>query len=177
MAMAAGDDLVLAAPVSAPVSQGFGSRPAVYRRFGLAGHEGIDYACPVGTAVMAAAGGQVWRAGETLGPWGVRVIVRHGFGFTVYAHLSEARVTTGQLVTAGQVVGLSGATGNVTGPHLHFALARPAVRPGYACPAAMGAHWWHEPVAIDAGATRSVGIEARGMRCGVHGFGTGGDVW
>ena len=180
------DGLLLLAPVGgSPVAQFFGARPAVYRRFGLAGHEGIDYACAVGTPVMAAAGGAVWRAGDSAGPWGVRVIVRHEFGFTVYAHLSSVHVSPGQVVAAGQVLGLSGATGNVTGPHLHFALALPEARPGFACPAVMGAHWWHDPLlvgdavmAVRGGPlVRAVGDEARGMRCTAHGFQQGGDVW
>lgn len=187
------DGLLLLAPVSgAAVSQFFGARPAVYRRFGLAGHEGVDYACAVGTLVMAAAGGVVWRAGDSAGPWGTRVIVRHEFGYTVYAHLSSVQVAPGQAVAAGQVLGLSGATGNVTGPHLHFGLALPEARPGFACPAVMGATWWHDPLlvgdavmAVRGGAaiccanalTRAVGDDARGMRCTAHGFQQGGDVW
>lgn len=176
-------ELVLLAPVGgSPVTQFFGERPAAYRRFGLAGHEGIDYACAPGTPVVAAADGVVWRAGNSRGPWGVRVILRHRFGFTVYAHLRSVEITPGQMaVTAGQVIGLSGATGNTTGPHLHFALALPEENPGYACPAVMGASWWHDPLSVGDARMATRGgqslVRAVGStRCVSHGFG-GGDTW
>lgn len=179
------EDLVLLAPVGgSPVTQWFGERAAVYRRFGLAGHEGIDYACAVGTPVVAAAEGVVWRAGDSRGPWGARVILRHGFGYTVYAHLSEVHVAPGQAVVAGQGVGLSGATGNVTGPHLHLALALLEKNAGYACPAVMGAHWWHDPLLIGDAMTAGRGGQAGpfvravgGTHCVAHGFKWVGDVW
>lgn len=167
------------------VSQFFGSRPAAYKAYGLAGHEGIDYACAVGTTVVAAAEGVVWRAGDSHGPWGVRVILKHGFGFTVYAHLSSVEVAPSQGVAAGQVMGRSGKTGNVTGPHLHFALALPEEHAGYACPAVMGANWWHDPllagdalfVARGGALTRSVGGPLMHARCRVSRVKPEGDVW
>lgn len=153
--------LVLHLPVAGypRISQPFGSNSAIYKQFGLAGHEGIDFACPTGTAVMAASNGKVWRAGDSKGPWGTRVILQHSFGFTVYAHLSSVWIPPGRGVMTGQLLGYSGATGNVTGPHLHFCLALPQENPGYACPAVMGNFWWHDPLSVGDAlfSTRAVG--------------------
>jgi hypothetical protein len=101
------------------VTQRFGDNPADYAAFSLAGHEGVDLSCPVGTPVMAAHAGtvQILSAPETYGLylqlWGAGVM-------TLYAHLSEPRITQGQRVAAGESIGLSGNTGRSTGPHLHF---------------------------------------------------------
>lgn len=172
-------------PAGVVVSQFFGSRPAAYKAYGLAGHEGIDYACHVGSTVVATADGQVWRAGDSHGPWGVRVILKHEFGFTVYAHMTSVDVAPGQGIAAGQVLGKSGKTGNVTGPHLHFALALPEERVGYACPAVMGAHWWHDPLlagdalfVVRGGALLvAANDEQLNMRCRVSRTKPEGDVW
>ncbi|MFD7664050.1 peptidoglycan DD-metalloendopeptidase family protein [Streptomyces sp. NPDC059788] len=84
------------------------------------GHTGQDFAVPVGTAVRAARGGTVVKAGWG-GAFGYEVVVRHHSGsYTQYAHLSQIRVPVGATVGAGERIGRSGATGNVTGPHLHF---------------------------------------------------------
>ncbi|WP_242440768.1 LysM peptidoglycan-binding domain-containing M23 family metallopeptidase [Streptomyces sp. CB02923] len=84
------------------------------------GHTGQDFAVPVGTAVRAARGGTVVTAGWG-GAFGYEVVVRHHSGsYTQYAHLSQIRVPVGATVDAGERIGRSGATGNVTGPHLHF---------------------------------------------------------
>ncbi|WP_208870164.1 M23 family metallopeptidase [Streptomyces monomycini] len=84
------------------------------------GHTGQDFAVPVGTAVRAARGGTVVKAGWG-GAYGYEVVVRHHSGsYTQYAHLSQIRVPVGATVGAGERIGRSGATGNVTGPHLHF---------------------------------------------------------
>lgn len=82
-------------------------------------HPGIDIANDVGTPEVAADAGQVVFAGW--GSYGIYVEIDHGNGFhTIYAHMSAALVTTGQAVTQGQRIGLMGATGRATGPHLHF---------------------------------------------------------
>jgi len=87
-------------------------------------HLGLDVAVPVGTPVAAAASGTVSLAEPDLYFTGGTVIVDHGAGVqTLYAHLSEVRVHPGQRVSAGDVIALSGKTGRVTGPHLHFGLA------------------------------------------------------
>lgn len=131
----------------------------------MAGHEGLDFACPIGSVVVAAAAGQVWRTGDSKGPWGIRVILQHEFGFTVYAHLSNAIVAIGQQVEVEQVLGHSGDTGNVTGPHLHFSLALYQEQVGYACPAAMGATWWYDPMLVGDALLASRGVPTSGACC------------
>lgn len=109
-------------PVQAPVTSGFGFRflgtldPDV--------HRGVDLSVPTGTPVAAMAGGRVRFAGVMSG-FGNVVWLDHSSGFiTVYAHLSEISVSVGEPVTAGRLIGLSGASGNVTAPHLHFEVWR-----------------------------------------------------
>ncbi|WP_432133655.1 MULTISPECIES: M23 family metallopeptidase [unclassified Streptomyces] len=83
-------------------------------------HTGQDFAVNSGTPVHAVGPGTV-RAATCGDGFGNQVLVRHRDGyFTQYAHLSRIDVRVGRRVRAGQRLGLSGATGNVTGPHLHF---------------------------------------------------------
>ncbi|MGW3632734.1 M23 family metallopeptidase, partial [Streptomyces sp. NPDC005122] len=83
-------------------------------------HTGVDFVVPTGTTVRSVAAGTVVSAGWG-GAYGNQVVVQHADGrYSQYAHLSALSVSAGQTVTAGQRLGLSGATGNVTGPHLHF---------------------------------------------------------
>lgn len=83
-------------------------------------HLGVDYAAPTGTAVRSVGQGIVDVAG-TQGGFGNVVMVKHANGHTtVYAHLSRIHVKRGQSVMQGQTLGLVGATGWATGPHLHF---------------------------------------------------------
>lgn len=90
------------------------------------GHNGIDLKAPIGTPVMSAASGTVKGTGDTdsvcpgasYGKW---VMVEHTNGLsTLYAHLSVIKVSSGQQVNIGDVLGYSGITGYATGPHLHF---------------------------------------------------------
>ncbi len=90
------------------------------------GHNGIDLKASIGTPVYAALSGTVVDTGNTdtvcpgasYGKW---VFIKHNNGLsTVYAHLSLIKATAGQQVTTGDLIGYSGATGYVTGPHLHF---------------------------------------------------------
>ncbi|TDC34121.1 peptidoglycan DD-metalloendopeptidase family protein [Micromonospora sp. KC213] len=84
-------------------------------------HAGIDFAMPAGTPVRAAFGGTIEKAGDVGDGYGISVVVNHGNGYlTHYAHLSAAKVSVGDRVAAGQVIGLEGSTGDSTGPHLHF---------------------------------------------------------
>lgn len=104
-------------PAEGPMTSPFGVRwsgvlPAV--------HRGVDVAMPSGTPVRAMSRGRVRFAGEMRG-YGRVIWLEHRRGvLTVYAHLSELHVSTGDPVDQRQVVGASGATGQVTGPHLHF---------------------------------------------------------
>jgi murein DD-endopeptidase MepM/ murein hydrolase activator NlpD len=106
--------LRFARPLPGPIEDGFGPRGA---RF----HAGLDFPAPSGTAVAAAGFGRVAFAGPSGSGWGNLVVVRHRLGVrTRYAHLSRIDVRVGQRVRAGSTVGLVGASGEATGPHLHF---------------------------------------------------------
>ncbi|WNI20912.1 transglycosylase family protein [Streptomyces sp. ITFR-16] len=83
-------------------------------------HTGVDFPVPTGTSVKAMASGTVVSAGWA-GPYGYQIVIRHSDGkYSQYAHLSSLLVRGGQHVGGGQRIARSGATGNVTGPHLHF---------------------------------------------------------
>ncbi|MCX5401102.1 LysM peptidoglycan-binding domain-containing M23 family metallopeptidase [Streptomyces sp. NBC_00102] len=83
-------------------------------------HTGSDFSAATGTVVRAVGPGTVVSAGYD-GAYGNEVIIKHADGmYSQYAHQSQLMVSVGQTVTGGQQIGLSGATGNVTGPHLHF---------------------------------------------------------
>ncbi|MFA0842224.1 M23 family metallopeptidase [Streptomyces rochei] len=83
-------------------------------------HTGIDFHASTGTTVHAVGVGTVVEAGWG-GAYGNQVVIKmHDGTYTQYGHLSSIGVSVGQSVSAGQPIGLSGATGNVTGPHLHF---------------------------------------------------------
>jgi murein DD-endopeptidase MepM/ murein hydrolase activator NlpD len=107
--------LTLAWPLDIPFSDGFGPRG---NRF----HSGVDFPAPRGTPIVAAAPGRVTFAGWYRGGgYGYLVTVAHGHGVrTLYAHLSSVAVRVGQRVGAGAELGGVGATGDATGPHLHF---------------------------------------------------------
>ncbi len=88
-------------------------------------HEGIDIAAKTGTPVRAAESGRVIYSGSGLGAYGNVLILKHeGRYSTVYAHNRRNRVKKGDFVERGQVIALVGATGNATGPHLHFEVRR-----------------------------------------------------
>jgi peptidoglycan hydrolase-like protein with peptidoglycan-binding domain len=100
-------------PLSAPIGDRFGPRDS---RF----HAGIDVIADAGTPIGSAGPGRVVFTGYRDG-WGTVVVVDHGHGVrTRYAHLSRITVRVGASVAAGSRVGLVGATGEATGPHLHF---------------------------------------------------------
>lgn len=90
------------------------------RRWGRR-HHGVDLKARIGTPVLAALPGKAIYAGGEIRGYGRIVILKHARGLaTVYAHNSEFRVQAGQFVEQGQVIALSGASGRVSGPHLHF---------------------------------------------------------
>jgi len=106
--------IALRPPLGTPYTDTFGPRGA---RF----HTGIDYPAPRGTPVGAAATGRVSWAGNLGGGWGKVVTLQHPHGVaTMYAHLSRVLVSVGMHVTVGERIGLVGATGDATGPHVHF---------------------------------------------------------
>lgn len=83
-------------------------------------HRGLDVRCGCGTPVLAALSGRVARAGHSEVSGNVVRLEHAGNRMTRYAHLARLEVKEGDRVVAGQRIGLSGATGRVTGPHLHF---------------------------------------------------------
>ncbi|MBB1255856.1 M23 family metallopeptidase [Streptomyces sp. OF3] len=98
------------------LTAGFGSQGGRW----TSRHTGLDFAVPTGTPVRAVGPGVVARAGCG-DAYGVQVVLRHADGHhTQYAHLSLLQVVPGQRVEGGQQIGLSGTTGNSSGPHLHF---------------------------------------------------------
>ncbi len=114
-------------PVPGEATSGFGRRSVLNGEVRSI-HAGVDFRAAPGTPVKAPAPGRIALAGEHYFA-GRLVIIDHGLGlFTVLAHLSSLSVIEGQEVAQGQVVGLSGATGRVTGPHLHWSLRLPGGR-------------------------------------------------
>ena len=104
-----GDEML---PVNAPISSPFGKRSS-----GM--HLGTDFAVPIGTPVKAPQDGVVQKTGSD-NMNGTFVQIDSGGTIHSLLHLSQSKVTTGQQVKKGQVVGLSGNTGYSTGPHLHW---------------------------------------------------------
>jgi len=98
------------------LSARFGQRGGIWS---TGWHTGLDFVVPTGTAVRAAASGTIINAGWA-GAYGNRIEIDCGNGYIVtYNHLSRIEVSSGS-VKAGQKLARSGATGNITGPHLHF---------------------------------------------------------
>ncbi|WP_457622345.1 peptidoglycan DD-metalloendopeptidase family protein [Persephonella sp.] len=95
-----------------------------YRKHPVTGnkdfHPGVDLRAKIGTPVYATANGIVEYAGRK-GNYGKLIIIQHNYGFkTLYGHLSKIKVKTGQFVEKGQLIGYTGKTGFINGPHLHY---------------------------------------------------------
>jgi murein DD-endopeptidase MepM/ murein hydrolase activator NlpD len=106
-------------PLESGICSPFGNR-RVFNGELRSYHNGIDFRALQGTPAMAANSGTV-RLAKDLFYSGNAVIVDHGTGiFTIYAHLDRFNVATGQQISKGQVIGLTGDTGRVSGPHLHW---------------------------------------------------------
>lgn len=88
------------------------------------GHNGLDFGIPVGTPIESTMDGKVVHAGWNNQGYGNLVIVENGAYRTYYAHLSSIPVSVGDTVRAGTTIGLSGNTGNSTGPHLHYEIRK-----------------------------------------------------
>jgi murein DD-endopeptidase MepM/ murein hydrolase activator NlpD len=114
-------------PIPGGSGRNFGER-RVFNGQARAPHSGADLRAPTGTPVHATSRGRVVLA-KDLFFTGNTVIVDHGFGiYSLYAHLSRLNVELGAVVEGNQVVGLAGATGRVTGPHLHWAIRMQGAR-------------------------------------------------
>jgi murein DD-endopeptidase MepM/ murein hydrolase activator NlpD len=108
-------------PVDSQVTAIFGSA-RTYNGVKKSTHQGIDFRAAIGTTVRATNQGTVVLA-RGLYYEGNCVVIDHGQGLlTIYMHLSEVRVKEGQKVEGGEILGLSGNSGRVTAPHLHFAV-------------------------------------------------------
>ena len=103
-----------------PITQKYGEIvPGV--TYGGKPHTGIDYGCPISTQILASEDGTVGFAGWDSTGYGLCVIIQHtNDRSTLYAHLNRIFINTGDNVKQGQPIALSGASGNATGPHLHF---------------------------------------------------------
>lgn len=122
LALLAGGCSIPRWPVEGTISSPYGLRR--HGGFLPRMHHGVDIPLPVGTPVRAMAAGTVIFSG-TMSGYGTLVVIDHGSQIhTYYAHLSETRVERGQEVRGRQVIALSGRSGNVTGPHLHFEVRR-----------------------------------------------------
>jgi len=109
-------------PARARISGVYGSQ-RILNGEPRAPHLGLDIASPTGTPCTAMGGGRVALA-ENLYFTGNTIILQHGHGLTsLYAHLSEMDVAEGTMVRQGQRIGATGATGRVTGPHLHLGVS------------------------------------------------------
>lgn len=127
-------------PVQGRISGRFGNQ-RVYNGDPKAPHSGMDIAVPQGTPVRAPAAGIVTFAQPDLYLTGGTIVLDHGFGLSSnFLHLSKLEVAVGQRVSQGQVIALSGMTGRVTGPHLHWGFnwfgvrLDPLLLPGIATP-------------------------------------------
>lgn len=113
-------------PVDNEISSRFGNRRVFNGRL-KSYHNGLDFRSPKGTPVYASNSGVV-KLAKNLFYSGNAVIIDHGTGiFTIYAHLSQIKTAAGRRIEKGELLGLSGATGRVSGPHLHWGVKLNAV--------------------------------------------------
>jgi len=107
-----------------PITQVFGINPEDYIRFGLKGHNGIDYGLPAWTPVLAPYDGKILENAYDEGGYGNYIKIESDIEGSVLAHFAKSSVSVGQVIKEGEQVGFSGSTGNSTGPHLHWGYYR-----------------------------------------------------
>lgn len=115
--------LPLICPVSVTIRRGDGLKfREVHPVLGTSQwHHGQDFSAPYGTEVYATGNGKVIESGWNKGGFGNYVVIDHGYGYqTTYGHLSNIKVTIGQDVKRGDMIGLTGSSGVSSGPHLHY---------------------------------------------------------
>jgi murein DD-endopeptidase MepM/ murein hydrolase activator NlpD len=122
-------NLFLATPFSGQylITQLWGENPGFYSQYSyegvaLLGHNGIDFGCPQGTAVLATDAGVVIQVGYEPSGFGHFILLAHGWGQSIYGHLNSISVQMGQQVGRSQTIGISDNSGASSGPHLHFAI-------------------------------------------------------
>ena len=121
------------------ISFRYGEKPDWYiNRFGYP-HNGIDYATPVGVVIRACDKGIIQYADSVPDGNGMGINMGHEWGMSQYWHLDRLTVKQGTSVETGQPIGISGATGFVTGPHLHFAVKVKGIEPA-------GMRGWSDPL-------------------------------
>lgn len=109
-----------------PRTQDFGEHPEWYQKFGINGHNGLDFACPNGTQLVAPFDGEISEVGSDPSGYGLYCKIKNTDMqcYVIYGHQRQIIVTQGQKVVQGQLVGYSDNTGNSTGPHLHLGVYR-----------------------------------------------------
>ncbi len=102
------------------VASGYGYRiDPVYKTTKF--HAGLDFSAPQGTPIYATADGTITTSGNTGNGYGNHVIIKHGYGYeTLYGHMVRVKVSNGQTIKRGEVIGWVGSTGKSTGPHCHY---------------------------------------------------------
>ena len=103
-----------------PITQLWGENPEYYARFGIRGHNGVDYGLPKDTPVRSPHDGKIIEAAFDAQGYGLYYKIENDREGSVLAHLTENYLAVGAKVTEGQLIGKSGNTGNSTGPHLHW---------------------------------------------------------
>jgi murein DD-endopeptidase MepM/ murein hydrolase activator NlpD len=102
------------------ITQGFGQHPEIYQQYGYLGHNGFDFGIDVGTTIYAPHDGVVTTKDDGTTGYGLYLVIDGPTRRSLLGHCSKLLVTSGQSVSQGDRVALSGKSGSATGPHLHW---------------------------------------------------------